>query len=194
MTPSVALSIFRSFNISAWSSKDGFWLKQHSWCRDYKSLWPEKGHWKGVRMQLVLSCLEEAVVAEGGSNVSPLKPLAESWTAKRETKRREVTSDTWDPGKFWGPATARERKPTLFGTFHISKKLPTVPEMSGWVRLPTEAENCHPLHKMPGHRMWLAPAMLESSCPDPRVRASFLFPQTVLEGEMDDRLHSWAHA
>lgn len=56
-------------------------------------MWPEEGHYKGVRMQIVLSCPEEVVVAKGGTNVSPLKPLAENRTAKRETNRGEVTLD-----------------------------------------------------------------------------------------------------
>lgn len=44
-------------------------------------------------MQIVLTCPEEAVVAKGGTNISPLKPVAENWTAKREANR-EVTLDT----------------------------------------------------------------------------------------------------
>lgn len=56
-------------------------------------MWPEKGLYKGVRMQTVLTCPEEAVVAKGGTNISPLKPLAENQTAKRETNRGEVTLD-----------------------------------------------------------------------------------------------------
>lgn len=144
-------------------------------------------------MQIVLSCLKEAMVAKGGTNVSPLKPLAEIWTAKRQTNRGEVTLDAWHPGKFWGAAAARERKPALFGTFRISEKLSTVPEMSGMT--------FHPDWKMPSPTQNASAEKAAGTSngrkllPGPQVRPSFLFPQMALGGGvMDGRLHSWAHA
>lgn len=68
------------------------------------------------------------MVVRGGTTVSPLKSLAENWRPKRETDRGEVTMDARGPGKFWGDAAARERKPILSGTFAFQRNS-AVPEI-----------------------------------------------------------------
>lgn len=80
-----------------------------------------------------------------GTNISPLEPLAENQTVKRETSRGEVTLDAWDPGKFRGAAADRERKPVLFGTFCISKKHSTLSEK--WYDFPPRLKNATPYAK-----------------------------------------------
>lgn len=115
-----------------------------------------------------------------GTNILPLEPLAENQTAKRETSRGEVTLDAWDPGKFWGAAADRERKPVLFGTFCISKKHSTLSEK--WYDFPPRLKNATPYAKRQDRESGWYWWHWRGSCLDTESELPFLFNKQLLEG------------
>lgn len=139
------------------------------------------GHYKGVRMWIVLSCLEEVVVAKGGTNFSPLKTTCGDLDSQKRDQQRRSSSGCLRPREILGSCCCQREEAYFIGDFwHFKETLHST--QNEWFEY-----DFPPYWKMPAltqnaRAEEVHQPVVESSCLDPESEFPLFFHELPLEG------------